>query len=61
MRRLLTLSFGRWIARGNDSSEGWLYLPVEIHMHEAKFFARGFPNNLARVNSKDYATLNIDL
>jgi hypothetical protein len=30
IRRLLKLSFGRWIAQGNDSSEGCLYLPAEI-------------------------------
>lgn len=34
---LLKLSFGHWIAQANDSSEGCLYLPAEIRMHEPKF------------------------
>ena len=40
-RRLLKLSFGRWIAQGNDSSEGCLYLPAEIRMHDSKFLLEG--------------------
>ncbi len=49
-RRLLKLSFGRWIAQGNDSSEGCLYLPAEIRMHHSNSYARlqilarGFPH-----------------
>ncbi len=40
-RRLLKLSFGRWIAQGNDSSEGCLYLPAEIRMNDSKFLLEG--------------------
>jgi hypothetical protein len=40
-RRLLELSFARWITKGNDSSEGCLYLPAEIRMHDSKFLLKG--------------------
>ena len=31
-RRLLRLSFGRWLAHDNHASEGCLYLASEVHM-----------------------------
>jgi hypothetical protein len=49
IRRLLKLSFGRWIAQGNDSSEGCLYLPAELHIHDSKFLLEGSLTDRARV------------
>lgn len=49
IRRLLKISFGRWIAQGNDSSEGCLYLSAEIRMHDSIFLPEGSLTDRARV------------
>ena len=41
-RRLLKLSYGRWLAHDNHASERCLYLATEIHMKWLQVAARGF-------------------